>query len=56
VIYRYLLRPIGLAIRFTWRYTFGALLHGIAVTGRWLSREVFRPAGRVVRAALGLRR
>ncbi|MDI6102367.1 hypothetical protein QLQ12_27485 [Actinoplanes sp. NEAU-A12] len=65
-LYRYLLRPIGLAAAFVWRHTFGALLRALAhvwrtlVTpaGRWIRDEILRPAGAAVRsvlASLGLR-
>ncbi|GIE83246.1 hypothetical protein Aph02nite_91960 [Actinoplanes philippinensis] len=50
-IYRFLLRPIGIAAAMTWRYTFGALWrHIVAPTGRWLRDEIIRPTGAAIRS------
>ncbi|MFC4072554.1 hypothetical protein [Actinoplanes subglobosus] len=52
-IYRFLLRPIGIAIAVTWHYTFGAVWrHLLAPTGRWLRDEILRPTGAAIRSAL----
>jgi hypothetical protein len=66
-LYRFLLRPIGIAVAWLWRYTFGALFRGIgwlwSVTvtpaGRWIRDEILRPAAAAARSvlvAVGLRR
>ncbi|MEU8656565.1 hypothetical protein [Actinoplanes philippinensis] len=50
-IYRFLLRPIGIAVAVTWRYTVGALWrHVVAPTGRWLRDEIIRPTGAAIRS------
>ncbi|MEU4163685.1 hypothetical protein [Actinoplanes sp. NPDC026670] len=58
-IYRFLLRPIGIAIAVTWRYTVGAVWrHVITPAARWLRDEILRPTGAAIRSvlsALGLR-
>ncbi|WP_229070325.1 hypothetical protein [Actinoplanes sp. DH11] len=65
--YRYVLRPIGVALAWLWRYTFGALFRGLAYAWRmtvtpavrWLHTQVLRPAAQATRdmlGALGLRR
>ncbi|WP_433795836.1 hypothetical protein [Actinoplanes sp. CA-252034] len=52
-IYRFLLRPIGMAIAVTWHYTIGAVWrHVLAPTGRWLRDEIIRPTGTAIRSLL----
>ncbi|WP_328469267.1 hypothetical protein OHA21_01365 [Actinoplanes sp. NBC_00393] len=66
-LYRFLLRPLGIAVAWLWRYTFGALFRGIgwlwSVTvtpaARWIRDEILRPAAAAARSvlvAVGLRR
>jgi hypothetical protein len=57
--YRWLLRPVGLAASWCWRYTVVPAYRMIAAGGRWVREEILRPAAGTARAVLvsvGLRR
>jgi hypothetical protein len=57
LVYRILLRPVGHAIRWTWRHTAVPVGHAVrdlwrlsvVPVGRWVWRGVLAPAGRSVR-------
>ncbi|MGA5300371.1 hypothetical protein ACPCHT_10605 [Nucisporomicrobium flavum] len=58
-VYRWLLRPVGLAVRWVWRHTVVPVYRTVAAAGRWVQDAVLRPAaemGRAVLVSVGLRR
>ena len=58
-VYRLVLRPIGVAVAFVWRYTFGPVFAAVGVVLRWVRDEILRPAvaaARSVLEAVGVRR
>jgi hypothetical protein len=58
-LYRWLLRPAGLAVAWCWRHTVVPAYRMVAAGGRWVREEILQPAASVVRAvlvSLGLRR
>jgi hypothetical protein len=58
-LYRWVLRPAGLAVAWCWRHTVVPAYRMIAAGGRWVREAILRPAAGMARAVLvaaGLRR
>ncbi|MFD0821286.1 hypothetical protein ACFQ0D_23935 [Micromonospora zhanjiangensis] len=47
-LHRYLLRPLGVAVAWVWRYTVVALFRGLVAIGRLGYRYLLRPVGLAV--------
>ena len=58
-IYRWLLRPVGVAVAWGWRHTVVPAYRVVAAGGRWVRESLLRPSASMARAVLisvGLRR
>ena len=58
-VYRWVLRPAGLAVAWCWRHSVVPVYRMVAAAGRWVGEELVRPVLDTVRAVLvsvGLRR
>jgi hypothetical protein len=51
-VYRWLLRPAGLAVAWVWRHTIVPACRMIAAGGRWVGEAILRPAADATRAVL----
>ncbi|SDT31427.1 hypothetical protein SAMN04489716_3252 [Actinoplanes derwentensis] len=51
-LYRFLIRPVGLAIAFVWRWTLRPVMLAIGWAGRWVWDAILRPVGAAIRVVL----